>query len=502
MKHLLIILSSILLLSSFLTSCEKETGVLSRYQITDVYCQNSFGWKSKEGNDPIRELISVDRDKQPKYKGEIKNNNPDGKGTSTYPNGDKYVGEWKDGKRHGQGTFSESNGDKYVGSWKDGERHGQGTLTIGKGKWEGKWEMGEYVYGRTRNGGYTGQGTYTWSNGQKYVGKYRSGDMDGQGTLTYGKGKWEGDRYVGELKFGKFNGQGTYTFRDGGKIIGKFIEGKEWDTEHYNKDGKIIGKYINGTRIGEVMFLFHSERNGEWDWYEDGNEEKDGKYVGEIENGKPNGLGKINYSDGTKKVGLWKDGKEWNIEYFKKDGTTLGKYVNGEWKKYFVLFRGLEKTKRSWFKNLFGQNEKSKIIWVEDGDDEKIETKDTGGKYVGEIKNGLPNGQGILTYYFYFWDKYVGEFKDGVRHGQGTEISPDGTKLVGEWKDGKEWNIEYFDMYGNHVYTPWLEGKSNIDYSPEWKFEPLISLEKTEKCDYTVKKEIYFPPKTNQLGNL
>ena len=170
--------------------------------------------------------------------------------------------------------------------------------------------------------------------------------------------------------------------------------------------------------------------------------------------------------------------------------------------KYFVLFRGLEKTKRSWFKNLFGQNEKSKIIWVEDGDDEKIETKDTGGKYVGEIKDGLPNGQGTLTYYFYFWDKYVGEFKDGVRHGQGTEISPDGTKLVGEWKDGKWWNIEYFDMYGNHVYTPWLEGKSNIDYSPEWKFEPLISLEKTEKCDYTVKKEIYFPPKTNQLGNL
>ncbi len=79
MKHLLIILS-FLLLSSFLTSCEKETGVLSRYQITDVSCQNSFGWKSKEGIDPIGELISVDRDKQPKYKGEIKNNNPDGKG--------------------------------------------------------------------------------------------------------------------------------------------------------------------------------------------------------------------------------------------------------------------------------------------------------------------------------------------------------------------------------------------------------------------------------------
>jgi hypothetical protein len=37
----------------------------------------------------------------------------------------------------------------------------------------------------------------------------------GQGTYTYGKGKWEGDKYVGEFKDGKSHGQGTYTSADG-----------------------------------------------------------------------------------------------------------------------------------------------------------------------------------------------------------------------------------------------------------------------------------------------
>ena len=56
MKHILIILISILLLSSFLTSCTQVT---------------------------------------------------------------KYEGEYKDGKRHGQGTFTHSDGGKYVGEWEN-----------------------------------------------------------------------------------------------------------------------------------------------------------------------------------------------------------------------------------------------------------------------------------------------------------------------------------------------------------------------------------------------
>ena len=70
--------------------------------------------------------------------------------------------------------------------------------------------------------------------------------------------------------------------------------------------------------------------------------------------------------------------------------------------------------------------------WYKSGDEKKDR------KYVGEIENGKPNGQGTYT-----WSgrgKYVGESKDGRRNGQGTQTWKDGRKYVGEWKRGYKWN--------------------------------------------------------------
>ena len=68
-----------------------------------------------------------------KYVGQIKNGEPCGHGTFTYPNGEKYEGEWKDGKRHGQGTYNDPDGRKYVGEWKDGGGEGNGIITWSNG---------------------------------------------------------------------------------------------------------------------------------------------------------------------------------------------------------------------------------------------------------------------------------------------------------------------------------------------------------------------------------
>jgi len=90
MKHLLIILS-IILLSSFLTSCEKKNG-----PGTETYEDGSS------------------------YVGVFKDDKPNGKGTYTYPDGDKYVGEFKDGEHHGQGTSYYKNGN-IIGKFVNGE---------------------------------------------------------------------------------------------------------------------------------------------------------------------------------------------------------------------------------------------------------------------------------------------------------------------------------------------------------------------------------------------
>ena len=67
-------------------------------------------------------------------------------------------------------------------------------------------------------------------------------------------------------------------------------------------------------------------------------------------------------------------------------------------------------------------------------------------KYVGEYKDGIPNGQGTFTYPD--GGKYVGRWKDDKRNGQGTFTYPDGTKGIGEFREDKPWNISHYDENG------------------------------------------------------
>jgi len=202
-KHLLIILISIILLSSFLTSCEKKEKIL-------------YGWKTSSG----WEWKTIgDKNNNPQYKGEVKREYiifgdyiREGVGILTYSDGDKYVGEWKDGQKNGQGTYTWSNGNKYLGEYKDGKKHGQGTMT-----WKGLKYVGEYKDGKQH-----GQGTKTYSDGEKYVGEWKDGRKSGQGTLTYS----DGEKYVGEFKDGESDGQGTYTWSDGRKYVGEWKDGE------------------------------------------------------------------------------------------------------------------------------------------------------------------------------------------------------------------------------------------------------------------------------------
>jgi S1-C subfamily serine protease len=60
-----------------------------------------------------------------------------------------------------------------------------------------------------------------------------------------------------------------------------------------------------------------------------------------------------------------------------------------------------------------------------------------GSKYVGEFRDGKYHGQG--SYLFSDGRRYVGELKDGKRSGQGVFMLLDGTRYIGEYKDDK-WN--------------------------------------------------------------
>ena len=84
----------------------------------------------------------------------------------------------------------------------------------------------------------------------------------------------------------------------------------------------------------------------------------------------------------------------------------------------------------------------------------------SGDIYVGEFKDGLMNGHGVLT--SSDGNKYVGSFKDNKRNGYGRATYGNGTKYYGTWTDGKRNGL------GTHYYsanTPWKGRK----YVGQWK---------------------------------
>ena len=94
-----------------------------------------------------------------------------------------------------------------------------------------------------------------------------------------------------------------------------------------------------------------------------------------------------------------------------------------------------------------------------------------GGKYVGQIKDGKPHGQGTCT------DPdgtYVGQWKDGKQHGQGTGTGAGGSKYVGQFKDGR--------MHGEGTFTYASGGK----YIGQYKDDNMHGFGKHTLADGTV----------------
>ena len=92
--------------------------------------------------------------------------------------------------------------------------------------------------------------------------------------------------------------------------------------------------------------------------------------------------------------------------------------------------------------------------WIGFGD------KDTQPKYQGQVKDGKPNGLGVIFYPD--GSKYVGGWENGLFNGKGIFSKSNGTKYVGSWKiiDGvtSHWNGEYYDEDGIIKYK-WANGE-------------------------------------------
>ena len=214
-----------------------------------------------------------------------------------------------------------------------------------------------------------------WSNYSKYVGEVKNGLPNGHGSLN-SYGGFDGTfsfNYEGEFKDGKRHGQGTMTLQSGEKLVGEFKDGVTYNTTHYDENGNFFstkvngelseccyerppnqkhpifyeGEWIQGTlsfrnggkRVEVVVHkkekgvLYLGKRNGIVKWYKspDG-VEGNGEYVGDVENGLPNGQGTNRFSDGTEVMGTWVNGEMRNgIQYDYRNNYIIYKIVNGKW---------------------------------------------------------------------------------------------------------------------------------------------------------------------------
>jgi len=324
MKHLLIILSFLLLISP-LFGQSKKTGVLYLYGVSS----GVFEWKTF--GDPDAQVI---------YKGEIFIGKPHGTGRLTFPDGTMYVGEFKNGQHHGKGTLTygkgESEGDEYVGEWKNGKQHGQGTMTLASGsKSVGEWE----------NGKQHGQAILTSSDGIKWgEGEYRE-DALWNFTLYYDNGimraKWvngvkqptlyynpetlkyqtkfistQYPVYVGEARNGVPHGQGTFSLV-GYKYVGEWKDGLKHGhgTETAPEYQNYVGEFKEGKWHGQGILTLADGR----------------RYKGDFKEGILSS-GILTLSDGRIFVGFFKDAKPWKGTLHDKNVNLLGTFSYGIWK--------------------------------------------------------------------------------------------------------------------------------------------------------------------------
>ena len=90
----------------------------------------------------------------------------------------------------------------------------------------------------------------------------------------------------------------------------------------------------------------------------------------------------------------------------------------------------------------------------------------TGRQVSGVIESSLPPCKETSTVYFHNCHSaifrsdgstYDGEWQNGRYHGYGTKTYPGGTKYIGEWKKGKQWEGTQYDEDGD-VFSTYSEG--------------------------------------------
>lgn len=115
-----------------------------------------------------------------RYRGQMSDGNPDGKGMCISPDGTVWDGFWLNGKPTKRGTIKWKNGQVYDGEWNSYGPNGEGMMMY----------PDKRVYtGTFRDGERHGQGTLTMPNGESFKGEFVDDKISENGTYYDSKGR-------------------------------------------------------------------------------------------------------------------------------------------------------------------------------------------------------------------------------------------------------------------------------------------------------------------------
>ena len=171
-----------------------------------------------------------------------------------------FSGTWMNGKKTGKGNYYKDGHLFFVGEWKNDLPEGKGSLYNEKGKitYEGEWRNGYMPL--------TEEIWIHYATGKEYS--------------FYSNGKI---KYSGSWKNKKPHGQGSFYYPDGRTLKGDWIEGE-----------LNLGNYCWFSYSEEVSYIKHSSGII--------------IYIGDIEDGHPQGKGKCIYNGDIVYEGNWKNG--------------------------------------------------------------------------------------------------------------------------------------------------------------------------------------------------
>ena len=293
--------------------------------------------------------------------------------------------------------------------------------------------------------------------------------QNGVGTFQFENG----NKYRGDFRKGIINGKGTIVFGNGNRYNGDWVNGMREGVGIYTfTNGNVYSGASSKNKFsGRGTMNFASGNKFVGNWKDDqpngygtysfaSGEQYDGSFV----NGKFNGTGTMYYKNNEKYVGEWQE----NLRHGRgKMSRSDGSIVDGTWKNGQIALQNggnteggtvaqttvnSKETLQDCNKN-YCKNGRGTFLY---GD---------GSKWIGEFKDGVPEGQGTCMYVN--GDKYVGHFEHHAPQGEGTMYHANGRIVSALWEYGRPIG----DIPSNSKVTT---AAVDVDKSPEVKIWAVV----------------------------